>query len=196
MEQILLQNVLQYPRKPFFYCTPRPNKFLLQLTRDPRQFIRDLPHFTRDPRQSTRDPRQFTPDPRQLDSPLSLYSRLLVLNPQVKRRSVTGKDHSVAAVDGRHEGVSSHTRKCAIFVPVFQLEKSSVSAFRSSFKLSPGFHSFFIVYLRKLKSNSEEINVQPSPAFENSAQNPAALKPIKVYMTRKIFLACLKRFSV
>ena len=34
------------------------------------------------------------------------------------------------------------------------------------FNLSPGFHSFFITYLRKLKSNSEEIDVQASAVLK------------------------------
>ena len=38
------------------------------------------------------------------------------------------------------------------------------------FKLSPGFHPFFITYLQKLKSNSEKMGVQASAVFENSGQ--------------------------
>ena len=60
-----------------------------------------------------------------------------------------------------------------------KVTKIAISKLSSHLKLSPGFHSFFITYLQKLNSNSEGIDVQASTVFENSAQNPAVLKPTK-----------------
>ena len=64
----------------------------------------------------------------------------------------------------------------AIFVLAFNRNNLLFQLPNLRFKLSPGFHSFFNTYLWKLKSNSEEIDVKASDAFENSAQNTTILK--------------------
>ena len=64
------------------------------------------------------------------------------------------------------------------------------------FNISPGFHSFFIAYLWKLKSNSEEIDVQPSAVFQNYAQNPAVLKPTKCSSLRRSEMSIFSVFPI
>ena len=59
----------------------------------------------------------------------------------------------------------------------------SFQIFVSSFHLV--FIPFLLTYLRKLKLNSEKIDVQVSALFENSAQNPAVLSAARSAANQK-----------
>ena len=105
-----------------------------------------------------------------------LYSGLLVINQQVKQRSV-----SCSSCQPPSMSFAAHLQVFDdIFVPVLNWNHLLCHLSDLCFKLSPSFHFFFITYLCKLDSNSEEIDVQMTGlVFENSTLNPAVLKPTK-----------------
>ena len=91
-----------------------------------------------------------------------LYSGLLVINQQVKQRSV-----SCSSCQPPSMSFAAHLQVFDdIFVPVLNWNHLLCHLSDLCFKLSPSFHFFFITSLCKLKSNSEEIDVQTTGSRE------------------------------